>query len=132
MRIINKSAWLHINDRKVLFVRSKGKDKFYSLGGKPEPGETKIEALVREVKEEVSVDLVHDSVTELFSFSAEAHGQTEPALVNITCFKAEYEGELTPSSEIEEMAWWNSNNMKAATEPGKFILNWLKEQDLID
>ncbi len=40
MKQLQSVAWLHEKDGKVLCVKSKGKDKYFIPGGKPEPGET--------------------------------------------------------------------------------------------
>ncbi|EIC2299431.1 NUDIX domain-containing protein, partial [Vibrio cholerae] len=56
-KVIDKLAWVLIQDGKLLAVRSKGKALFYLPGGKREAGENDEEALIREIKEELSVDL---------------------------------------------------------------------------
>ncbi len=130
--MIDKIGWLLVQDRKVLMVRSKSKDKFYAPGGKREAGESDEQALVREVKEELGVDIVPATITHLQSFKAQAHGQPEGVFVHIAGYTADYSGELSPQSEVEEMTWFTSADYERATEPGKLILTWLKEKDLID
>ena len=56
-KTIDKLAWLHIENRKVQCVRSTGKSTFYLPGGKRDLGESDEEALLREIKEELTVDL---------------------------------------------------------------------------
>jgi hypothetical protein len=50
----------------------------------------------------------------------------------MTCYTADYEGELMPSSEIAELMWLSSADTVHTTEMGNSILTWLREQDLID
>jgi len=45
--MIDKLAYIHIVDRKILSTRSKGKTKYYIPGGKREAGETDWQALFR-------------------------------------------------------------------------------------
>jgi 8-oxo-dGTP diphosphatase len=130
--MIDKIGWLLIQDRKVLMVRSKGKDKFYAPGGKRELRESDEQALVREIKEELGVDLVPSTIKHLQTFKAQAHGQPEGVFVQIVGYGADYTGELKPQSEIEDMTWFTSADHARATEPGKLILSWLQEQGLID
>lgn len=52
---IDKLAYILIKDRKVLTTRSIGKDTWYIPGGKREGDETDVQALAREVEEELSV-----------------------------------------------------------------------------
>ena len=46
--VIDKIAWIHLDDGKILSTRSRGKDVYYLPGGKREPGETDLDTLVRE------------------------------------------------------------------------------------
>lgn len=55
---IDKLAYIYLKDGKVLITLSHGKDTWYIPGGKREAGESDQEALTREVKEELNVDLV--------------------------------------------------------------------------
>jgi 8-oxo-dGTP diphosphatase len=103
--IIDKIAWIHIQDGAILSTRSAGKDTYYIPGGKREPGESDIETLVREIREELGVIIVMDSATHAGTFQAQAHGHPDGTLVRMTCYTADYQGELQPSSEIEQIVW---------------------------
>ena len=132
-KIIDKLAWLHIKDRKVLFARSTREPQmFYTVGGKREEGESDVAALVREVAEEANVSLILDTITHLHSFEGPAHGHGTDTVLKMTCYTADYEGELMPSSEIAELMWLSSADTVHTTEMGNSILTWLREQDLID
>ncbi len=131
MTIIDKVSWTHIKDRKVLFVRSKGKTAFYTPGGKREAGESDAQTLVREIKEELNVDLVPETIAYMETFKALADGK-EDMMVEIKCYTAEHQGELKPSSEIDEMLWLASADAPRTTPTGELLLAWLKERDLID
>lgn len=131
MTVIRKVAWLHIKDRRLLCVRTKGIDIFYNVGGKPDPDETDEEALIREVKEEVSVDLLPKSIKLIKTFrDVFAHDASKR--VEIPAYFAEYTGTLAPSSEIEEMAWFNSENRHQLPPAGGQIIDYLAAENLID
>ena len=49
MKIIDKVAYLHLKDGKILSTRSKGKDKYYLPGGKREGHESDMETLVSQI-----------------------------------------------------------------------------------
>jgi 8-oxo-dGTP diphosphatase len=103
--LIDKIAWIELADGTVLSTRSRGKDAYYLPGGKREPGETDLETLVREIREELSVSIRAASARHLGTFEAQAHGHASGVTVRMTCYTASYEGTLRPDNEIEEMVW---------------------------
>jgi 8-oxo-dGTP pyrophosphatase MutT (NUDIX family) len=78
---------------------------FYLPGGKREPGESDVETLVREVREELTVAIAVGSATHAGVFEAQAHGHASGVTVRMTCYTADYDGTPAPSNEIEELAW---------------------------
>jgi 8-oxo-dGTP diphosphatase len=133
MEIIDKLAWIYIQNRKILSTRSKGKDTWYIPGGKREGSETDIEALTREIKEELSVDLIPSTIKFVKTFQAQAHGKSEGVIVQMTCYSAEYVGKLTPSAEIETMEWLTSTIDPNTISPvDRLIFSYFKEKNLID
>jgi 8-oxo-dGTP pyrophosphatase MutT (NUDIX family) len=96
-------GWLHVRDGRLLAVRTRGRDRFYLPGGKPEPGETDEEALVREVREELGLEL--RDLRPAFTIDAPAHGLVEETRLTMRCFHADPAGEPVPGREIDEMAW---------------------------
>ena len=91
---IDKLAYIFIKDRKVLSTLSKGKDTWYIPGGKRDSNETDEEALIREVKEELTVDLKPATIRHYGTFEAQAHGKPEGTVVRMTCYEADFDGEL--------------------------------------
>ncbi|GAB3798822.1 hypothetical protein GCM10027605_11150 [Micromonospora zhanjiangensis] len=49
--------------------------------------------------------IVPASATHLGTFSAQAHGHPDGLLVRMTCYGADFTGDLRPDSEIEELVW---------------------------
>lgn len=130
--MIDKLAWICVKNKKVLCCLSKGKNKYYSPGGKRENGENDIEALIREVKEEVNVDLIVDTIRYYGAFKAPAHGMPEGIYVKMSCYVSEYNGELEPNNEIEKIDWLNTNDLEVLSDVGKIIFKDLKEKGLIE
>lgn len=129
---IDKLSWICTKDRKMLFVRTKFNDSFYTPGGKRESGETDEQALMREVKEELSVALVPETIRYMATFKAQAHGKPEGVLVQLKCYFADFMGTLIPASEIVEIAWLTSHEEEKTSLTGQLTLRWLKDQNLID
>lgn len=132
MEIIDKLGWIYIKDKKILATRSKGKDVYYIPGGKREKEETDKEALVREVKEELGIELIPESIKFISKFKAQAYGRSKGTILQMTCYSGDFKGEMAPSSEIEEMSWLNYDYKEKATPMLKIILDWLEEKGLID
>ena len=132
MKLIDKLAWILINDNAILSTKSYGKDKYYIPGGKREEGETDVQALCREIKEELSVDLKIETLQFVGEFQAQAHGHPEGTIVKMTCYMADYTGDLKPDSEIEEIIWLNHADKDKIAEVDKLIFDFLKEKNLID
>ncbi|MEU6036958.1 NUDIX domain-containing protein [Actinomadura sp. NPDC047616] len=105
MKTIDKVAWIHLDDGRILGARSRGKDVYYLPGGKPEPGESALDTLVREIDEELAVTIDPATARHLGTFEAQAHGRTGDVTVRMTCYTADHHGTLTPSGEIAEIAW---------------------------
>ncbi|QTE74052.1 NUDIX domain-containing protein [Clostridiales bacterium FE2010] len=131
MAVIDKVAFLYLKDGKILSTRSTGKDKYYIPGGKRETGETDIETLVREVKEELSVDIIESSAKFYGVFEAQAHGKAEGIIVKMTCYTAEYAGELKADSEIAEIVWLTTADIESVSPVDKLIFMDLKSKGLL-
>ncbi|MDT0347361.1 NUDIX hydrolase [Streptomyces litchfieldiae] len=104
-RLIDTVAWVHLEGGRILGARSRGRRLFYIPGGKVDEGESEVAALVREVREELSVTLLPETATHLGTYTAQADGHPEGTLVRMACYTAEHRGTPIASSEIEEIAW---------------------------
>ena len=131
MKIIDKLAWIAIKDKKLLVVRSHNKDLFYLPGGKRDVGETDTEALMREINEELTVNLTKSSIKPFSIYSAQADGKAEGIEVQLTCYFADYTGELTPAAEIAEMQWVGYDEQDKLSLAAKVVMQALHKQELI-
>lgn len=131
MKEIDKIALIYLKDEKVLSTLSKGKDTYYLPGGKREKDETDLETLVRECKEELTIDINIDTVKYFGTFEAQAHGKAEGILVKMTCYFAEFDGNIEPSSEIEEIKWLTYNDLDKISPVDKLIFNELHSKMLL-
>ncbi|MEU5860587.1 NUDIX domain-containing protein [Nonomuraea sp. NPDC047529] len=102
---IDKIAWIHLDDGKILSTRSRGKTAYYLPGGKREPGETDLDTLIREIDEELSIAIVPTTASHVGTYRAKEHGHADGITVQMTCYTAEHHGVPTPSGEIEEVTW---------------------------
>jgi 8-oxo-dGTP diphosphatase len=132
MNVIDKLSFIDIKDKKVLVTRTKGKDVWYLPGGKRKAGESNIEALTREVKEELSVDIVPETAALYGTFEALAHGYKDGTQVRAVCYTVEYNGSIAPSNEIEECAYVGYEVRDAMPPLGHLVFDDLKVRGLIE
>jgi 8-oxo-dGTP diphosphatase len=125
--MIDKIAWLHLVGGRILSTRSRGKEVHYLPGGKREPGETDAQTLVREIREELAVEIVPESIVPAGVFEAQADGKAAGVVVRMTCFTAEYRGTPVASSEIEEIAWLGYADRDRVSAVDKVIFDHLHE-----
>ena len=97
-----------VNGR-VLLVRKSRTSSFMQPGGKLNAGETAIDALRRELKEELGCVLVN---SEFLGFFAAPAANEPMHSVEAALFQVVISGQLEPQAEIEEIAWVDpaSNN----------------------
>lgn len=132
---IDKLAWILVSPqhRKLLVARSFGKTAFFVPGGKRETGESDHEALIRECREELTVCLRPETIRSYGVFQAVAHGKPEGTMVRMTCYTADYDGEVKPNEEIEEVEWINSSFARGRLSVATcMILDDLKQKEMID
>ena len=117
MKEIDKIAFIYLKNGKILSSLSKGKDTYYIPGGKRENNETDEETLIRECKEEPSIEIKRDTLKYYGTFKAQAHGKAEGIIVKMTCYMADFEGELKANSEIQELKWLDYSNLNVKISP---------------
>lgn len=133
---IHKAAGIIIKDRRLLVERSQGKDVFIAPGGKLERGETPIQAVIRELREEFQLNVAENDLEEFGTFYAEAAGSHNAGKrLRMDVFMVKNAGEIVPDNEVEEVRWISSK-IPADIEVGSIfaheVLPRLKEQGLVD
>lgn len=105
--LIDTVAWVRVEDGRILCARPRGRNVFYVPGGKREGRESDAETLLREIEEELTVLLDPETVAHAGTYEAAAPGLPDGTVVRMACYTADYRGDLGPSSEIEEIAWFS-------------------------
>ena len=101
--VIDTVAWVHLVNGEILCARPRGKDVFYVPGGKREGTESDLQALLREIAEELTVALCPGTVRHAGTYQAD---HPDGTVVRMSCYTGEYSGTLAASSEIDELAWF--------------------------
>ena len=130
--LIDKIAYIELDEGKILSTLSKGKTKYYIPGGKREQGESDEETLIRETLEELSIHLIPDTIEYVGTFEAQADGKSEGVIVRMTCYSADYTGTLAPNNEIAEIRWLNYKDKDIIAEVDKQIFDFLKNKGVLN
>ncbi|MCX3061032.1 NUDIX hydrolase [Streptomyces beihaiensis] len=126
--LIDTVAWVRAEGGRILCARPRGKDVFYVPGGKREGAESDLETLVREIKEELTVLLDPKTVAHVGTYEAGGPGLPAGVVVRMACYTAEYQGELRPSSEIEEVAWFSCADRDRVPPVDQLLFDTLKSR----
>lgn len=133
--IIETVALIHIKNKKLLLVRPKSKKIFYMPGGKLDEGEDNLKALVREIKEEVQLDIDPKTIDFYGVFEAQAYGKDKGVMVRVHCYTANHSGNVQSSSEIDEITYFSHGEYVSGFDPApavKLILDDLKKKGLVE
>jgi 8-oxo-dGTP diphosphatase len=105
--LVDTVAWVRVENGRILCARPRGRDIFYIPGGKREGAESDLQALLREISEELAVTLLPETVRHVGTYEADQPGHEDGVVVRMSCYAGDYSGRLAASSEIEEFAWFS-------------------------
>lgn len=95
----------------VLHVRKRGTAKFMLPGGKPELNEGAAACAVREISEELGLEISDADLQELGFFTTSAANETHTILhANVFLAPAINNSELAARAEIAEIKWFRINS----------------------
>jgi 8-oxo-dGTP diphosphatase len=108
--VIRIAAALIVDDAgRTLLVRKRGTDAYMQAGGKLGTGETALEALRREIREELGCEL-GGGARPLGCFRAPAANEAGQE-VEAELFAVELAGEMRPAAEIEDAIWHDPDDL---------------------
>lgn len=118
--VIDKIGGVIINDGKVLGLRKKKESEnseFIIPGGKREDGETDVDTLIREIKEETNLDVRNNS------FLGEYYDMAvfENVPIRIRTYIVEVDGELGVQNEIKEYRWLGKEDINQNVPVGSVL-----------
>ncbi|CAM5765501.1 DNA mismatch repair protein MutT [Labrys miyagiensis] len=125
MKTIRIAAALILRGGETLLVRKRGSVAFMQPGGKIEDGEGAVEALVRELHEEVGLAVAPKDLVFFGRFEAVAANELDHR-VDAEIFRMEIgTDDVTPAAEIEEVRW------VSIAEPGTITMAPLTGHQLL-
>jgi 8-oxo-dGTP diphosphatase len=127
---LEKVAWVHVLDRRLLVSRNRGANLFYLPGGHREQGESDLQTLTREVMEELGVTLRLETVSHVGTYQALRDGRDD--LLTYIAYTARHDGVIAPHSEVEELAWVTSAEGDRVTDAVRLVLAALVDRGDLD
>lgn len=103
-RIVVSAVCVFDDVGRLLTVRKRGTGMFMHPGGKPEPGETAVEAAARELAEEVGI-VVRPQELELMGVWIADAANEAATDIEATVFVAPGTWQASPAAEIAEIRW---------------------------
>lgn len=135
MAKLQTSGLLIIKNRKLLLAFSNNKQCFYLPGGKVDVGETAQQALCREIREELNIQLTVAELTFYTHITAPAYGEAKGTVMEQDCFFVNKEVTPVAAAEIGALQYFNLHEylQQPNTAPGAItVLQQLKADDYID
>ncbi|WP_049389929.1 NUDIX domain-containing protein [Staphylococcus epidermidis] len=113
-------------NHQLLLVQVRHRDKYYFPGGKIDEGESLVEALQRELKEELRLELAKDELEFIGTIVGEAYPQPN-MLTELNGFKVNRAidwSKVETDHEITDMKWFDINDSENIAPA---VNTWIKE-----
>ena len=104
--MIDKIGAIILDSKRMLVARTRGLDTFFIPGGKRKQGENDMQALEREIVEELGAKTVNPKYYN--TFFAKSHDDADE--VRVIAYFVELDRVPKASSEIEEILWIDKHN----------------------
>ena len=115
-RIVVSAVCVFDDAGRLLTVRKRGTAMFMHPGGKPEAGETAVQAAARELAEEVGIVLDPGELQLMGVWIADAANEAATD-IEATVFMAPGTWGAYPSAEIAEIRWLDLDVLNSGAEP---------------
>lgn len=130
-RTIDKVAWIEVDNGRILSTRSHGRSRYYIPGGKREEGEQDLQTLVREIAEELTVDLLPETAAFFGEFQAQADGHPDGVVVRMRCYTCSYRGTPVAAAEIEEVVWLDYSHRHLVSPVDQIIFDQMRKDRML-
>lgn len=110
----------------ILLVQVRHREKYYFPGGKIDEGETQLQALKRELKEELKLELSDKELSYIGTVVGKAYPQ-ENMLTELNGYRATVSinwDKIHMHNEITDIKWFDKNDSEYIAPA---VLTWIKE-----
>ena len=113
-------------DDKILLVQVRNREKYYFPGGKIDDGESYVEALQRELKEELCLDLAEEELEFIGTVVGEAYLQPD-SRTELNGFRTTRSidwSKVTTDNEITDIQWFD---IKDTEYIAPAVITWINQ-----
>jgi 8-oxo-dGTP pyrophosphatase MutT (NUDIX family) len=121
---------LVVQENQVLLIKHTYMPEWHTIGGGVDPGETGLQAVIRELQEEVGIETLEEP--SLFGFYHNTHQKHDDYVAFYVCTHFKRKG--AKSREIEEAKWFPLHALPSDISPGtkRRIEEYLGERPISD
>jgi hypothetical protein len=127
-QIVDRLAWIHVVDHKILMLRHALGERFEFPGGNRIPEQSDFETLAEQIKEKLNIALQRPSFRFMGIFEAMGDGLPYGKFVRISCYFGPYKGMIALRSPDEEMAWLTYADRHKVGATAQLIFDHLKDR----
>ncbi len=102
--MIHCASLAYFEDGKLLLVRVRENKLWYFPGGKIAEGESPVDALARELSEELNVTVEPEKMLRLTEITAPSHDRSDS--VHLCIYTLSHLPPCTPRNEVSELRWF--------------------------
>lgn len=124
--MIRCACLLEIQDDSILLVRVRDNDLWYLPGGTIEAGEDEEDTLIRELSEELGIEI--DPASILFDRQVIGPALGRKGEVELNCFRAGWTGSITPMAEISDVAFVGFSEKHKMAPAIKILTDQLQQE----
>ncbi len=124
-QLLPTAGLIVLKGNRLLLAFSNNKQAWYLPGGKLDAGETSEEALIREIKEELEIDVDLERLTPYCHISAPAYGEMPNVQMEQDCFLYDLDGDtVSANQEIGDVQYfsWEEYQQEPVQVPGVLMV----------
>jgi len=128
--MIRCACLLEIKNDAIMLVRVRDNELWYLPGGTIETNETPEQTLMRELDEELNIQIIETTICPLCVVIGPALGREGD--VELNCFRADWRGNIEPKAEVSEVSFINVTEVDKMAPAVQILVNQINLEKQYD